>query len=122
MLRQLFLYLSNSKRLRRGLLKLPRAQRLAAQFVAGETLPQALEAVRALNTQGMMATLDHLGENVLTEQDARAARQAYVEILRAIVRERLQSTISLASSIFDLEIKISNIRQSYSAGLLRHYT
>ena len=43
---------------------------MAMRFVAGETLDEAIEAVRELNRQGMLATLDHLGENVATRDEA----------------------------------------------------
>ena len=36
----------------------------AARFVAGETIEQSIDAVRLLNKDGRMATLDHLGELV----------------------------------------------------------
>jgi len=95
MLRQFFLYLSRSKRAQRLLLSLPGAQRAARQFVAGETLAQGVEAVRALQAKGMLATLDHLGENVSTLDQARAARDEYLEVLNEIVRQKLPATISV---------------------------
>src|SRR3990170_4328677 len=95
MLRQTFLYLSRSKRTQRLLLSAPGAQRAARQFIAGETLAQAVEAVRALEARGMLATLDHLGENVTTLEQARAARDEYLEVLQEILRRKLPATISV---------------------------
>jgi proline dehydrogenase len=104
MLRQFFLYLSRSKRAQRLLLSLPGAERAARQFVAGETLQQAVAAVRALQAQGMVATLDYLGENVATLEQARAARDEYLEVLDAILRERLRSTISVKLTQLGMDV------------------
>ena len=49
---------------------IPVSRRMARRFVAGETLADAIAAVLNLNDQGMLATLDHLGENVTSEADA----------------------------------------------------
>ena len=112
MLRQFFLYLSRSKKTQRLLLKAPGAQRVARQFVAGETLAQALDAVRKLQQQGMLATLDHLGENVRTAEEARRARDAYLEILKAILSQRLPSTISVKLTQLGMDISESDCREN----------
>ncbi|MBI4481194.1 MAG: proline dehydrogenase family protein [Acidobacteria bacterium] len=104
MLRRFFLYLSRSKRAQRLLLSLPGAQRAARQFIAGETLAEAVEAVRTLQAQGTLATLDHLGENVTTLEQATAARNEYLEILREIVRQKLPATISVKLSQLGLAL------------------
>jgi proline dehydrogenase len=115
MLRQFFLYLSRSKSARRWLLRMPGAQRLASQFIAGETLAQALDVVRALQRQGMLATLDHLGENVRTADEARASRDAYLEILNEILRQKLPSTISVKLTQLGLDISESDCRENLRA-------
>ena len=104
MLRQVFLYLSRSKRAQRALLSLPGGERAARQFVAGETLAQAVEAVRALQSAGMFATLDHLGENVSTPDEARAARDDYLDILTEILRLQIASTISVKLTQLGLDL------------------
>ena len=45
---------------------------LAKRFIAGETVEQAMDAVAALNAQGMTATLDYLGEDVTSRAGSRA--------------------------------------------------
>ena len=40
----------------------------AARFVAGETIGQSIDAVRGLNQDGRVATMDHLGEFVLVRR------------------------------------------------------
>ena len=42
----------------------PLLRRIPPRFIAGSTLDEAMEAVRALNASGTTATLDVLGESV----------------------------------------------------------
>lgn len=57
---------------------------LAKRFVAGETTESAIQAVRKLNSEGMSATLDFLGEDVLERGAAIKTRDAYIDMLDAI--------------------------------------
>ncbi|MGC1986352.1 MAG: hypothetical protein WA668_13285, partial [Candidatus Cybelea sp.] len=68
---------------------------LARRFVAGETIAGALEVVRALNAEGMSATLDFLGEDVLTRDGALRTRDTYFEMLDAIGEGGVASNVSL---------------------------
>lgn len=54
------------------------------RFVAGETLSEGLETAHLLRSSGMAVILDHLGENVITEAEARSATDAYVEAAEAL--------------------------------------
>ena len=60
---------------------------VASRFVAGETLDDGIEAVRALREQGIGAVLDHLGENVSTPDQAAEAAEAYIRALERIRKE-----------------------------------
>ena len=86
------------------MLALPPAQRVARRFVAGERLEDAIAVIRSLNAQGMRATLDYLGENVLSETAARAAADAYVDALTAIHQEGLQSGVSVKLTHLGLDL------------------
>lgn len=68
---------------------------LAKRFVAGETIDDAIRAVRGLNAQGMTATLDFLGEDVLQREAALKTRDAYFEILSAIKAAGVESNVSV---------------------------
>ena len=115
MLRSFFLYLSRNKKLQEFLLRLPGAQRLASQFVAGATLAQAVAATRNLNRQGRLATLDHLGENVRTREEAAAARDAYREMLAEISTQQLQSTISVKLTQLGLDLSEADCQANLEA-------
>jgi proline dehydrogenase len=56
----------------------------ARRFVAGETLDEALRAVRPFAQSEQPIILNHLGENVASADEARRARDSYVQMLRAM--------------------------------------
>jgi len=87
MLRALFLELAKSSLLRRWITSYGVTRRMAQRFVPGEELGPAIEAVRACNGAGMTASLDHLGENVVTREDAERARTSYTEALDRIAAD-----------------------------------
>jgi proline dehydrogenase len=68
---------------------------LARRFVAGETIDEAIAVVRRLNEQGMSATLDFLGEDVLDREAALRTRDVYFEMLKAIARTGVNSNVSV---------------------------
>jgi proline dehydrogenase len=76
----------------------PLVKRFARRYVAGETLEEMLGAVRRLNREGMMATIDVLGEFISHKDEALQAAQQYKTILEAVARERLDANISVKLS------------------------
>lgn len=104
MLRQTFLYLSNQPRIFNFVRHNGLAKKFASRFVAGETLDDALRAVRGLNQRGITASLDLLGESVRNEAEARAAGQEYLCILDRIHQEKLRSTVSVKLTAMGLDI------------------
>ena len=104
MLRVLFIYLSKLHWMRNLILKLGFTRKASRRFVAGETAPEAVEVVRQLNRQNILATLDHLGEDVHTEADARGARDDYVHLLDFIHQSGVQSHVSLKLTQFGLDV------------------
>lgn len=68
---------------------------VAKRFVSGQTIQEAVAAVRHLNAMGISATLDVLGENVSDRRAADAAVATYLETLDSIQQEALRSTVSL---------------------------
>ncbi|MGY1845974.1 proline dehydrogenase family protein [Blastococcus sp. SYSU DS1021] len=67
--------------LRRAVTGTPATRRVVDRFVAGESLDDALAAVRALTADGIAVTLDHLGEDVTTRAEAERSRDAYLAAL-----------------------------------------
>lgn len=68
---------------------------LAQRFVAGDDISDAIEAVRALNADGLKATLDNLGEDSLDREHALAAAEENLAMLRRIHASGVDANISL---------------------------
>lgn len=115
MLRRLLLYLSTAGWARAALTRLGFARRTARRFVAGETVADAIGAIRALNAAGILATVDHLGENVTTEADADRAAEGYLCVLDELARSGVTSNISVKLTQLGLavgeSICVSNMRR-----------
>lgn len=95
MLRSLFVGLSKAAWAQKMITSWAFARRASRRFVAGETLPEAVEAIRVLNQRGVNATLDYLGENTRTPAEARLAAAEVENMLEAIHEHGLRSNVSL---------------------------
>ena len=78
--------------------------RVAARYVAGETLDDAVAVVRNLSTQGAMSTIDVLGEEVSEREKALAAVEEYVRVFDAIDKHQLDSNVSIKLTLLGLKI------------------
>ena len=104
MLRSALLYLSDQQQIFRFVRHNKLAKSFANRFVAGETLDTALDAVAKLNERGITASLDLLGESVHNEAEARAAGQAYVNMLDRIYERRADANVSVKLTAMGLDI------------------
>lgn len=95
------------------------AWRVASRFVAGETLEQAIGAIRALNDKGLMATLDHLGENTTNRDEARRAADEVIAALNAIDSAGVRSNVSLKLSQLGLLVDEDLCRENLARILQR---
>jgi proline dehydrogenase len=77
---------------------------LAHRFVAGDTLDDAVSVARKLNDDGLVVSLDFLGEEVSDRTSAVEARDEYLEGLERIGSEGLQANISVKLSQLGLAI------------------
>ncbi|WP_329254877.1 proline dehydrogenase family protein [Actinoallomurus sp. NBC_01490] len=93
---------SRSDRIRRLVSGAAVTRPVVDRFVAGDGLPEALEAVRALTAHGIDATLDHLGEDITDAAQAHRNRDAYLGLLEALGREGLggHAEVSVKLSAF----------------------
>ncbi|MFC4769351.1 proline dehydrogenase family protein [Effusibacillus consociatus] len=76
----------------------------ANRFVAGETIESAIRAVRELNKQGIVATLDHLGEFVYSKEEAIESADYCIKTLDAIHQSKVKSNLSLKMTQLGLDI------------------
>ena len=107
---------ATSKAVFHGLAQIPTLQRLASKygmapeggfarrFIAGETVDEAVRCVQGLRNQGLLLTLDYLGESVSSAAAAAAAAADYVKIVDAIVRSGIERNISLKLTQLGLDV------------------
>lgn len=77
---------------------------LAGRFVAGDTLKEAMETVKRLNAQGLKVTLDHLGEECRSREQAEADCDEYIECLKRISESGADCNVSLKLTQFGLNL------------------
>lgn len=73
----------------------PILRRVSARYIAGETLPEALERLAGLARRGYAGILDVLGEAIAHEREARAVADAYVEAAAAVAQRKLDCYMSV---------------------------
>jgi proline dehydrogenase len=84
LLRQPILVLSRSDRVKSLVSTLPVSSGIVTGYVPGETTAAAVAATARLAEGGLLATLDHLGEDTLDAAQADATVEAYVVLLREL--------------------------------------
>jgi proline dehydrogenase len=94
-LRSTFISLSQNQPLRRFSEGSAVGRRVSSRFVAGMEIEEVLRATEALNRAGIAATLDSLGENVSTPEEARHSAGIYHQLLDAIGERRLNANASV---------------------------
>jgi proline dehydrogenase len=92
----MFTLLSRSAALKRFASKYGmRKDGFARRFIAGETVEEAIDAARTLQTRGFHLALDHLGESVSTVSKAAAAAREYIRLIDVIEAAGIERNISL---------------------------
>jgi proline dehydrogenase len=104
MLRNALLYLSSQPQVFKFVRRNAMAKSFASRFVAGETLETALAAVKQLNSKGITATLDLLGESVHSESEARDSARSYLQMLDEIQKRKLNANASVKLTAMGLDI------------------
>ena len=82
----------------------PVVRRLSDRYIAGPELDDAIAVVRELNAAGKLATLDVLGEEVASREEAIAIRGEYEQAMAAIEREGLDANVSVKLTALGLEV------------------
>ncbi|MDO8426810.1 MAG: proline dehydrogenase family protein [Deltaproteobacteria bacterium] len=86
----------------------------AKRYIAGTERKDAIEAARRLGSIGILATIDHLGENVKNPSEAQAVADEYLSLLDEIKTSNVDSTVSL--KLTHLGLDISNELAEKNAG------
>ncbi|MFD5077190.1 proline dehydrogenase family protein [Streptomyces sp. NPDC058371] len=109
MLGPVILAASRSDRMRRFVSAAPGTKQVVARFIAGENVDQVVPVVQDAVAKGLAVTLDVVGEDITTREQAYAARDAYLELI-----ERLQS-LDLGTRA-EMSVKLSMFGQALEDG------
>jgi proline dehydrogenase len=97
----------------------PVVRRISERYIAGEELDDALRVVRRLNDEGKMATIDVLGEEIASPDEARTIATAYRETFEAIGLGRLDSNVSVKVTALGLKLGYDLCKENLEA-VVRH--
>lgn len=86
------------------LLPKPVVKIFANKYIAGETLQDAINVTKELNSKGIYATIDVLGEAIKSKDEALEAKKECMQVLDAIVQNNLMANLSVKPTQFGLII------------------
>jgi proline dehydrogenase len=110
-LRSGLIALSKNKALRSFAEQSRIGQKMSGRFIAGMHVSDALRVAETLNREGIPVSLDSLGENVSTEEEARRAADIYHQLLDAIQQRGLQANVSVKLTQMGMNISPAIARQ-----------
>jgi proline dehydrogenase len=93
--RSFLLFLARQESIKDFMMRFKFVRRTAWRFVAGETIEDAIRAARDANLEGIRATMDLLGENTLSREDAVRATEDILAMINTIHVERVDANISV---------------------------
>jgi proline dehydrogenase len=106
-LRQALLLAAKSNQVRQLVETAPVSRGVVRRFVAGNAPSDAVRVTAALVADGLTVTLDHLGEDTTDLATARAVRDAYLVLLRALADAGLAS-----DGRAEVSVKLSAVGQA----------
>ena len=74
------------------------------KYIAGETLQDAVDFVKKLNSKGIYATMDVLGESVANKEESIKCKNEALEVLEAIEKNKLMANLSIKPTQMGLAI------------------
>jgi proline dehydrogenase len=116
-LRASLISLSESRTLRRLAEKSSLGQSISSRFVAGTQVEDALRAAAALNLAGLSGSIDNLGENVATAEEATRSAQLYHQLLSEIAQRGLNANVSVKLTHMGIDVD-PQLAYSNVAGLV----
>ncbi len=104
MLRSFFISLSTNKSFRKFSENSSIGRRVSHRFVAGMTVEEAIAAATQLNSEGIVVTLDSLGESVDDAKHAEASAAIYHRLLDEIAAHNLRANVSLKLTQMGMDV------------------
>jgi proline dehydrogenase len=95
MVRSFFSYLSKAAWAKKIVMHSSLIWRIASRFIAGVTLADGIRTIQQLNSKGINATLDHLGEDTSSPEQARQATADILQAFDAIEQAGVRANVSV---------------------------
>jgi len=102
--RSALIYLSRQEGLKEFAARFSLFRKLTTRFIAGETIDEAIAAIREINAHGCTASFDHLNEGVTNARATEAEVAEYLNVLARIDDTGIKSNVSIKLTQFGLEI------------------
>jgi proline dehydrogenase len=102
--RSALIYLSRQEGLKEFAARFSLFKKLTTRFIAGETIDEAIAAIREVNAHGCTASFDHLNEGVTDARATEAEVTEYLNVLARIDDTGIKSNVSIKLTQFGLEI------------------
>jgi proline dehydrogenase len=93
----------------------PVVRRLSSRYIAGSELDDARRTVARLNAEGKLATVDVLGEEIVSPEEAAAITRAYLDVLDAIDEDGLDANVSVKLTAIGLKLDPALARANLEA-------
>lgn len=119
MLRELFIALSENRRLRSFAENNKIGKKMSRRFVAGETIADLIEATVAVNKLGAHVSVDNLGENVTSREEALQSKALYLQLFDEIEKRNLDANVSVKLTHMGLDVDPQLARESVCEMLAR---
>jgi len=72
------------------------------RYIAGKTVEDAIKASKDLNSQGIMVTIDILGEFIKNLSEAETNKKEYIELIERVEKEKINGNYSVKPTMFGL--------------------
>jgi proline dehydrogenase len=102
--RSALIYLSRREGLKDFASRFRLFKKLTTRFIAGESIDEAVAAIRDVNARGCSASFDHLNESVSSIAETEAEVSEYLDVLARIDETGINSNVSIKLTQFGLEI------------------
>ena len=85
------------------------------EYIAGESLEEAIVNAKKLNAEGILTTIDVLGEFITTLEEAQANKEEYLEVIEEAEKAGVEGNYSLKPTFFglllDKDVAYKHIRE-----------
>ena len=109
MLGPVILAASRSDRMRRLISAAPVTKQVVDRFIPGETVDEIVPIIRDLTSNGLELTMDVVGEDITTPEQAAAARNAYLALVGRLEELQLGERV-------EMSVKLSMFGQALPGG------